>query len=81
MCGSDVHIQIGGSTVDVMGVQVLLNPAVLDVGAGNGGLIGSLVCQVVGLLGNPTMLVGVLNQLLRSLSGSSGLGGDPALAF
>ena len=45
-CGSDVHVQIGGSIVDVMGAQVMLNPVVLDVGANSGGLIGSLVCQV-----------------------------------
>jgi hypothetical protein len=64
---SDINVQIGGANVDVMGVQVALNPAVLDVGANAGGLIGSLVCQVMGLLGNPTMLVGVLNQLLGQL--------------
>jgi hypothetical protein len=74
-CGSDVHIQIGGSTVNVMGVQVALNPAVVDVGANSGGLLGSLVCQIGGLLGNPTMLVGLLNQLLGQLVGLTGLGG------
>ncbi len=41
----------------------------LDVGANSGGLIGSLVCQVLGLLGtgSPTQIVGVLNQLLMQL--------------
>jgi hypothetical protein len=73
---SDVHVQIGGSVVDVMGVQMMLNPVVLDVGANSGGLIGSLVCQVAASLGSPTLLVGVLNQLLGQLVGlGGGLGG------
>ena len=76
-CGSDVHIQIGaGSLVNVMGAQVMLNPVMLDVGANSGGLIGSLLCQVLSLVGNPTMLVGVLNQLLGQLVGlAGGVGG------
>jgi hypothetical protein len=77
VCGSAAHIQIGGSMVDLAGAQVMLNPVALDVGANAGGLIGSLVCQVLGLVGNPTMLVGVLNQLLAQLVGLGGglLGG------
>ena len=77
VCGSDVRIQIGGSgVVQVAGAQVMLNPVVLDVGASSGGLIGGLVCQVLGLLGNPTMLVSVLNQLLAQLVGlTGGIGG------
>jgi hypothetical protein len=76
VCGSAAHIQIGGSAVDLMGAQVMLNPVVLDVDASSGGLIGSLVCQVLGVLGNPTMLVSVLNQLLAQLVGlASGVGG------
>jgi hypothetical protein len=75
-CGGGVNIQIGGAAVNVMGVQVMLNPAMVDVGADAGGLIGSLVCQVVGLLGNPTLLVGVLNQLLAQVVGlTGGIGG------
>jgi len=75
-CGGAVNMRIGaGSVVDVMGVQVVLNPAVIDVGANTGSLIGSLVCQVLGLVGSPTLLVGVLNQLLAQLVGLSGLGG------
>lgn len=76
-CGSDVHIQIGaGSLVNVMGAQVMLNPVMLDVGANSGGLIGGLLCQVLSLVGNPTMLVGVLNQLLGQLVGlAGGVGG------
>jgi hypothetical protein len=75
-CGGAVSIQVGaGSLVDVMGFQVVLNPAWIDVGLNTGSLIGGLVCQVLSLLGNPTMLVGVLNQLLGQLAGLSGLGG------
>jgi hypothetical protein len=46
---------------------VALNPAVVDVGANSGGLIGSLVCQVLGVLSNPTMVVSLLNSLLIQL--------------
>jgi hypothetical protein len=75
-CGGAVNIQIGaGANVNVMGTQVTLNPAVIDVGANTGSLIGGLVCQVLGLVSSPTMLVGVLNQLLAQLVGLSGLGG------
>ena len=75
-CGGAVSIQVGaGSLVDVMGFQVALNPALIDVGLNTGSVIGGLVCQVVSLIGNPTMLVGVLNQLLGQLAGLSGLGG------
>jgi hypothetical protein len=75
-CGGAVNLQIGaGSVVDVMGVQVVLNPAVIDVGANTGSTIGGLVCQALSLLGSPTLLVGVLNQLLAQLVGLSGLGG------
>jgi len=75
-CGGAVNIRVGaGSIVDVMGVQVVLNPAVIDVGANTGSLIGGLLCQVLGVLGSPTLLVGVLNQLLAQLVGLSGIGG------
>lgn len=75
-CGGDVRIVVGGSAVNVMGVQVMLNPAMLDVGANSSGLIGSLLCQILSLLGSPTLLVSVLNQLLGQLVGlTGGLGG------
>jgi hypothetical protein len=70
---SDAHIEIGGNAVvNIMDVQVTLNPAVVDVSAGTGGLIGSLVCQIGGLLGSPTLLASVLNQLLPQLVGLLG---------
>ena len=70
---TDAHIEIGGNAVvNIMDVQVMLNPAVLDVSAGSGGLISSLVCQLTGLLGSPTLLVSVLNQLLGQVVGLLG---------
>jgi hypothetical protein len=75
-CGSAAHVEIGASNVNLMGVDVMMNPIVLDVGADSGGLIGSLVCQILGLLGNPTMVTSLLNQLLAQLVGlTGGLGG------
>jgi hypothetical protein len=65
-CGS-AHIELGASNVNLMGVTVMTNPVMLDVGAASGGLIGSLVCQILGLLGNPTMVTSLLNQLLAQL--------------
>jgi hypothetical protein len=74
-CGA-AHVEIGASNVNLMGVTVMMNPVVLDVGADSGGLIGSLVCQILGLLGNPTMVTSLLNQLLAQLVGlTGGLGG------
>jgi hypothetical protein len=78
--GGNVNVSIGGSTVDVMGVQVMLDPVVLNVGASTGGLLGGLVCQILSLLGNPatlpSTLAGVLNQLLlQILPLLGGLGG------
>jgi hypothetical protein len=66
-CGGSVNVSIGGSTVNVMGVQVMLDPIVLDVGANSGGLIGSLVCQILGLLGTSVSPVNLLNSLLAQL--------------
>lgn len=71
-CSSAAHIEIGASAVNLMGVVVMTNPVVLDVGADSGGLIGSLVCQILGLVGNPTMVTGLLNQLLGQLLGVVG---------
>lgn len=76
-CGA-LHVEIGAANVNLMGVAVMTDPLVLDVGADSGGLIGSLVCQILGLLGNPTMLTGLLNSLLAQLGGLLG-GALPAL--
>ena len=77
-CGG-AHIQIGATTVNLLGVAVALNSVGLDVGADSGGLIGSLVCQILSLLSNPTMLVGTLNQLLPLLGGLLGSVGGGGL--
>ena len=68
VCGGSVNVSIGGNAVvNVMGVQVTLDPVMLDVGANSGGLIGSLVCQILGLLGTGTSPVNLLNSLLAQL--------------
>jgi hypothetical protein len=80
-CGGNVNVAIGGSTINVMGVQVALDPVVLDVGANQGGLVGSLVCQLLSALNlnNPTMIVGLLNSLLVQLVPLLGLLGGGLL--
>jgi hypothetical protein len=79
VCGGTLNVAIGGSTINVMGVQVALNPVVLDVGANSGGIVGSLVCQILGLLGSPTMAVPLLNSLLMQLVPLLGLVGGGLL--
>jgi hypothetical protein len=75
-CGGAAHIQIGASFVDVAGVTVMTNPVAIDVGANSGGLLGSLVCQLLSLVGgvlaDPFSVVYLLNQLLGQLTGLTG---------
>jgi hypothetical protein len=44
-----VHLEFGGITLDVLGVQVSLSPIVLDIGLG--GLLGGILCGLLGALG------------------------------
>jgi len=45
-----VSLALGATNVDVLGVVVNLQPVALDVGVAGGGLVGALVCALVGLL-------------------------------
>ncbi|HLA14359.1 MAG TPA: hypothetical protein VJZ25_04985 [Gemmatimonadaceae bacterium] len=44
-----VHLEFGGITLEVLGVQVSLSPIVLDIALG--GLLGGILCGLLGALG------------------------------
>ena len=69
-CGV-LQMAVGGAAaVNVMGFNVAVNPAMVNVSSSASGSVGGLVCQILGivggLLGDPTSL---LNSLLGSLTG------------
>jgi len=66
-----LHLQLGGDTLNLLGLQVALSPVTLDLTGGTGPL-GNLVCQIVGLLNNVAGVVGLLNQLLGVVGGLVG---------
>lgn len=77
-CGI-LHLEIGGTTLTLLGLTVALDPVVLDVSGESGGALGNLVCQILDLLNNVVGLVGLLNQLLGLLGGlTAGLPGMAA---
>lgn len=70
-CGV-LNINIGGSTIDLLGLVVALDPVVLEVSGDSAGVLGNLVCQILALLNNVVGLVGLLNGLLGLLGGLTG---------
>ena len=61
------------TTLNALGLTITTSPITLDISGNSGGVLGSLVCQALGLLNSVVNLAGVLNQLLGVLGG--GLGG------
>lgn len=71
-----VDIALGPIAVNLLGVQVSLDPVALSLSGAAGTPLGDLVCAVSDLLGNVAALVNVLNSLLGLLLGLlGGLGG------
>jgi hypothetical protein len=70
-CGV-LHLDIGGNTIDLLGFTVSLTPITLDISGDSAGPLGSLVCQVIALLGTTADVVGLLNNLLGALTGLVG---------
>ena len=66
-----LHLQFGGTALDLLGLSVALSPVTLDI-TGQAGPLGELVCQAVATLGNVAALVGLLNQILGLLTGLLG---------
>jgi hypothetical protein len=70
-CGI-LHLDIGGTGVNLLGFIVNLSPITLDISGDSAGPLGALVCQIVALLGTVADVVGLLNQLLGLLTGLLG---------
>ena len=67
-----VQIALGAQNIDVLGVQLALDPIALDLSGAAGTPLGDLVCQVSALIGNVSALVGVVNNILALLTGLLG---------
>jgi hypothetical protein len=78
-CGI-LHLDIGGTALNLLGFTVNLTPITLDISGDTAGPLGALVCEIVALLGTVADVVGLLNSLLGLLTGllgglTGGLGG------
>jgi hypothetical protein len=78
-CGI-LHLDIGGTALNLLGFTVTLSPITLDISGDSAGPLGALVCEIVALLGTAADIVGLLNSLLGLLTGllgglTGGLGG------
>ena len=58
--------------MNLLGLDVALNPVGLSITGRSGTPLGDLVCAVSNLLGNVAGLVNLLNSLLGSLTGLLG---------
>jgi hypothetical protein len=70
-----LHLDLGPLDLDLLGLQIHLDPVVLDIVAqpGAGNLLGNLLCAVAGLLdGGGGGLGGLLDGLLDALNGLLG---------
>lgn len=70
-CGI-LHLDIGGTAVNLLGFMVNLSPITLDISGDSAGPLGALVCEIVALLGTVADIVGLLNDLLGLLTGLLG---------
>lgn len=69
-----LNLVLGPLHLDLLGLVIDLNQVILNITAvaGAGNLLGNLLCAIVGLLDQPSLvdqLVGLLNQLLGALLG------------
>lgn len=65
-----LHLILGPLNLDLLGLNVDLSRVVLDITADpTGGLLGNLLCAVANLLGNPSGLTALLNDILGALLG------------
>jgi hypothetical protein len=67
-----LQVTLGANNVDLLGVQVALDPVGLTVTGAAGTPLGDLVCAASDLLGNVAALVEVLNNLLGLVTGLLG---------
>ena len=67
-----VHIDIGATNLNVLGLVVATQPVGLDISGDSAGVLGHLVCTILDTLNNVVGLVDLLNQLLGVLTGLLG---------
>ncbi len=67
-----LQIDLSANNVDLLGLQVTLDPIGLTVAGAAGTPLGDLVCAASDLLGNVAALVEVLNNVLALLTGLLG---------
>ena len=75
-----LQVNIGATNVDLMGLQVALDPIGLTLTGASGTPLGDLVCAASSLIGNVAGVVNLLNSLLGIVTGllgglTGGLGG------
>jgi hypothetical protein len=66
-----LNLELGGLDLNLLGLQVTLDPIGLDIVGGDGPL-GSLICEIVALLDSLVGIVGLLNDLLGLVGGLLG---------
>ena len=67
-----VQVNMGATTVDLLGAQVALDPIGLTLVGAAGTPLGDLVCAAADLVGNVAGVVNLLNRLLAVLTGLLG---------
>jgi len=67
-----LQVTLGATNVDLLGLQVALDPVGVTVNGAAGTALGDLVCAASDLLGNVAGLVTLLNNLLGVVTGLLG---------
>jgi hypothetical protein len=67
-----LQINIGATTVDLLGLQVALDPIGITLTGAAGTPLGDLVCAAASLIGNVAALVNLLNSVLGLVTGLLG---------
>src|SRR5438067_5916408 len=67
-----LQVNLGATNVDLLGVQVALDPVGIALTGAAGTPLGDLVCAASGLLGNVAGLVNLLNNVLGLVTGLLG---------
>jgi hypothetical protein len=67
-----LHLEIGAVNLNVAGLLVTTQPISIDISGDSSAPLGNLVCTILDTLNNVVGLVGLLNQLLGTLTGLVG---------
>ncbi len=67
-----LHLDIGSVNLNVLGLVVATQPIAIDLSGDSSAPLGNLVCTTLQTLNNVVGLVGLLNQLLGTLTGLVG---------